>query len=79
MNKEYEILKREHEHYHGIEKGCILVKKRREMVGDRHYIEIFYCPVHNEECSRSGWMWGYFKGVANNKETEAIERLKKVT
>lgn len=44
-------------YYHG-KKGCLNVLKRKEPVGDKHFILIYTCLTHNVDTCHCGWEHG---------------------
>lgn len=62
--------------YHGIKnEDCLLVKKRREITYDDHYLDIWMCLTHDKECCRCGWEWGWHGGVNNNPEGRTVNNI----
>ena len=62
----------QNEYFHHPEKGCKL-EKRIATTKENKKIKIYYCKTHKEECLRSYWKIGWYKGTNSLELTEIVE------
>lgn len=76
-----ELLEYHHERYHGFDKpGCILVKVRREMLGqepNQHFLDIYGCLTCGieKECLKSGWEIGWWGGKHVSELSSEVPKI----